>query len=94
MGEGAALLEARTLDGATLLEARTLEGAAELTRVELAGAADEARVELAGVVEPPHPKAMLLSCQSTVVDEKPDQTKPLTALALAPENDERGTVMV
>jgi len=44
--------------------------------------------------ELPHPKAILLICHVVVVDEKPAQTKPVTALAFAPPNWEKGMVMV
>jgi hypothetical protein len=33
-----------------------------------------------------HPKAILLICHVVVVSEKVDQTNPVMALALAPEN--------
>ena len=92
------------LDRTTVELARTLAGAAELT-LTVDGAAGFARTELVlttgvdwtdelAAVVLPQPKAMLLSCQVSVVEEKPDQTKPWIALTLAPLNWERGTVMV
>ena len=42
----------------------------------------------------PQPKTMLLICHVAVVEENPAHTKPVTALALAPENWERGMLMV
>jgi hypothetical protein len=39
-----------------------------------------------GPAAPEQPNAMLLNCQVVVVEEKADQTKPVIALALAPEN--------
>src|SRR5690242_9833998 len=53
-----------------------------------------APVELEPPVEPLQPSWTLLSCQVAEVEEKPDQTKPVIALPLAPENWVRGMVMV
>jgi hypothetical protein len=54
---------------------------------------DEVATELLPALLP-QPKAMLLSCHVAVVEENPAQTKPVTALAFAPENCVRGMVMV
>jgi hypothetical protein len=98
--EGAAELAAeleRTEDETGAELERTLEGTAELERM-LDGATELERT-LDGAAEltpgePPQPKTMLLSCHVTVVEEKPDQTNPVTAFPLAPVNEDRGTVTV
>jgi hypothetical protein len=75
-----------------------LEAALELlgTTAELdAGLVEEGAAELG---DPPEEvgqtRAMLLSCHVTVVDEKPDQTRPVMAFPLAPEKAVNGKVMV
>jgi hypothetical protein len=45
-------------------------------------------------VPPPHPNWMLLNCHVTVVLENPDHTNATTALAFAPEKEDRGMVTV
>ena len=95
--EGRAVELERRVDDATELGAAELERTVELERIaELDGTAElERTAELDGRAEltteltpeePPQPNAMLLSCHVAEVEEKPDQTKPVMALALAPLN--------
>jgi len=55
---------------------------------------DEGGWEVGAEVAPPHPNWTLLICQVVVVDEKPEKTIAVTALAFAPLNELNGTVMV
>jgi hypothetical protein len=99
----AALLmdEERELEAALEVgEATELEAAFEVdAALELEGTIElDAALELEGATdgeEPPvQAKLMLLSVHVAVVEEKPDQTMPVTALPLAPENAEKGRVTV
>lgn len=83
-GEGDELVTSVERETEAELERTVEEGALvalELERTELETLVEEGVVEVE-----PQPKAMLLSCHVAVVEEKPDQTKPVIALALAPEN--------
>ena len=93
LGDAAGAELARTLEGAAELTL-TLDGAAELAATELVLTTGVDWTRELAPTELPQPKAMLLSCHVSVVEEKPDQTKPWMALALAPLNWVRGTVMV
>lgn len=79
-------LEALVADGAAEEAALLAEGAAELTAalVELGAPPDEAG----------HAKSMALICHVVVVEEKPDQTIPVTAFPLAPAKLLNGMVTV
>jgi hypothetical protein len=78
-------------------EATELEAALELlgTITELdAALLEDGAAELGEPEVLEQTRAMLLSCQVTVVEEKPDQTRPVMALPLAPENAVNGRVTV
>lgn len=74
------------------------EIAAELTLVAEIAAELNLVAEAAELGDPPdeagQTNTILLSCQVTVVDEKPDQTMPVTAFALAPANELNAMVTV
>lgn len=87
--------EALELDAAAVLDAglELAETPAELdAALELEGVPTEAEGE--GPVEPGQTSSMLLSCQVVEVEENPDQTRPVMALPLAPENCVNGMVTV
>jgi hypothetical protein len=91
-----ALAAALETEGATLELTLVAETAALEAALELEAALDgDGAAELG---EPPaeagHTNSTLLSCQVILVDEKPDQTIPVTALPFAPAKEVKGRVMV